>query len=62
MALFAVGIARALPELAVVHGCICPSAFVLPLGLTSQTFHLSAASICQPQSEVWLDGASESPG
>lgn len=49
MALFTVGIARALPELAVVHGCICPGAFVLPLGLTTQTFHLSAAPICLTQ-------------
>lgn len=49
MALFAVGIVRAPPELAVVRGCICSSAFVLPLGLTSQTFHLSAAPICLTQ-------------
>lgn len=40
MDLFAVGIAEALPELAIVRGCICPSAFALPLGLASQTFHL----------------------
>lgn len=38
----------ALPELAIVHGCICSSAFVLPLGLTSQTFHLCGSHLSDP--------------
>lgn len=40
MALFARNVARALPELAAVHGHLCPSAFALPLGLAGQTSHV----------------------
>lgn len=40
MALFARNVARAPPELAAVHGHLCPSAFALPLGLAGQTSHV----------------------
>lgn len=48
MVLFAVGIVGGLPELAVVHSPICPSAFALPQGPASQTFHLLSAAPTLP--------------
>lgn len=48
MALFAVGVVGGLPELAVVHSPICPSAFALPQGPASQTFHLLSAAPTLP--------------